>query len=141
MRYLTEKDLGALIKDNQLRELSESDAQKYDDWEEAALATIDGYINQRYNTENEYAKQGIERNSLIKRLATDIFAYEMFSRASVDAVPDNRMARYEDAIKTLIKLSDGTMNVNLVPRDSDYDSDSVNKYSFGSYKRVNNPVF
>ncbi len=117
MKYLTRNDLLSLMKENQLLEISADDETVFDRLEDRALSVIDGYLSQYYNLSYEYEQLSKSRNGFLLRIAIDIFAYEFFTSASVEDVPDIRVERYKQALKDLMSIKDGVLPITLMPLD------------------------
>lgn len=137
MKYLTIEDLRGLLRINISDEITEDDRTIYNTVEEQTLDLVTSYIGSLYNLPLEYARTLDERNNFLVRIVLDIFAYDLYTRATVMEMSDIRQVRYDKAINTLMAIAAGDINPDLPKRDVDNDPEAIKTNVFGSNTKNN----
>lgn len=133
MNFLTETDLLLYMKSNVLNDITENNNNILDTMELISIETIKSYIGHYYDTDLEFSKT-INRNAYLVSLTLDIFLYNLATRLTPTQIPSTKQERYSDVIKTLEKINQGKIVINLAKRDINVEPDS--EYRFGSNPRV-----
>ncbi|WP_449243957.1 gp436 family protein [Desulfobacca acetoxidans] len=105
MAYCTQEDIEKLIPEQELAELttesgSDIDADVVTEAIAKADTGIDSYLGVRYLVPFSLAP------AVIRFLSVDLAIYHLYTRRSI--APGIRRTRYEDALKFLQELADGT---------------------------------
>lgn len=106
--YIEEDDYLTLIDTEDLRTITDENADKLERAERRGLKEVAGYLRQRYRIDSEYKKTGEERNENLVGIVLDCVLYHLCAGlAGRLGLNEIRQKRYEQAIKWLQRVSDG----------------------------------
>lgn len=77
---------------------------------EQADAVVNGYLGVRYSV-----PLGAPVPNIVTKLSTDIAIYNLYSRGTAETVRPVIKDRYDSAVRTLDKLSKGTISLDVDP--------------------------
>ncbi|WP_053405164.1 phage protein Gp36 family protein [Persicobacter sp. CCB-QB2] len=109
--FLEEADLKQGVYIEILNALSREDETFVSQNISRAIAEIDGYLNQKYDTSELWAQTGDDRNGIIKGLSIDVSLYHIYS--VTEEIPDKIKERYKWAKETLKDIRDGLMKLDI----------------------------
>lgn len=133
--FLNENDY-IVTSSDALQILQQSTPQKREIAEKMACEEIAGYLRSRYDTDKVFAAEGDNRNNLIVMYACDITLYHLVSWLPNKMGREIRKERYEQAIKWLHEVQNGTVTPNLPTYiGKNGEEDINNPVSWGGEKR------
>lgn len=91
--------------------VTRADSSKVDNDIETAIAEVDSYLNQKYDTTALWNQTGGDRNKLIKHLTVHVALWHICSL--LDEIPPAVTDNYEHAEKLLDKIANGKIGINL----------------------------
>lgn len=112
--YCTLDDIKKLIPGDNILQLTDDDGMQAIDEPKVdeCIQQADGEINP-YLISGDYDVPISPVPDLIKKLSVDIAIYNLYSRNISEVIPDMRVKRYDDAVKTLQKIADGKIKLNI----------------------------
>ncbi len=148
--FLTEDDLGGVIYDYQVEQITEGDnnilLQGLAAAEEEARSYLEPNTNQTqyldgrrlYDVAAIFSQEGTDRNALILQHCLTLAKYHIIQLSNVDVLYEQAKERYDRAIEWLTKLSSGEVNLSSLPQlDRTEDNTEKQPFSFGSRKKFN----
>lgn len=93
---------------------------RIDDAITEADALIDTYCGAKYSVPFSSAPQ------VVQELSATITIYNLYSRRVLKAIPDVRVARYEQALNTLALIAKGTISLGIDPPPTSNDYSETN---------------
>jgi phage gp36-like protein len=110
-----------------------SDAPTLEMAEDRAIAEMMSYLSSRYDVETIFSATGADRDPLIVMFAIDITLYHLYSAINRMRTPQERVERYNRAIKWLEDVADGLINPFGLPLVlNDDGEDTLNSVRWGS---------
>jgi phage gp36-like protein len=94
-------DYPASIHAEILQAIIRNDETIVDIAEDAAIELMSGYLNSRYDVSAIFAQRGAARNPILLAFAKDIVLYDLYSAHAPQKISENRVKRFERAIKWL----------------------------------------
>jgi phage gp36-like protein len=82
---------------------------------DAAISEMKGYLSKYYDVNSVFQQTGSSRNSLLVDFAIDIAIYNIISTCPPGQDVEDRIARYERAIKWLKGVAKGEITTDLPP--------------------------
>lgn len=135
MAFINKADFDDSIY-NEIRDvLTRGDDSTLDSLALQAIDEVAGYLSARYDTAKIFAATGNSRNKTILMWCKDITLYHLHSRGNPSQIPDIRVKRYDDAIKSLKAVQKQELNLPDLPLLED-DTSNYIKYGFND-KRNN----
>lgn len=145
MRFLTLEDFDVVINREELYNTidyptSGSTAQnaalaKLNGAVNAAIAEMEGYLNNRYSSNLLFDATGTSRNSLLVLKCTDMAVYHVLTLNNPEAMTDLRKERYDNAIMVLNQINKLELNLPNMPVPADETKEVV---YYGSNPRRSN---
>lgn len=115
MIFLTDADLDQTIKADHLLQVLDGDAAAKDEAEKTAIAQVEDYLSEIYNTNAIFAATGNNRHKSIIRIVMALMLYHLHKRIDPTMIPEIRRVEYEDAIAELQKIHDGRISPKGLP--------------------------
>jgi phage gp36-like protein len=115
MAFIIKEDYESVINENVLDDITEIDDDKLEACQKRAIAFIDGYLNNRYDTNAIFSKTGAERNAVILGLAIDITLYYLHRIVNWRNAPAARVNAYNEAKDWLEKVNALQINPSGLP--------------------------
>ncbi|MCT4647579.1 MAG: DUF1320 domain-containing protein [Carboxylicivirga sp.] len=131
--FLEEADLGQSIYDEILQAISRQDPLFIEGHISDAIADVDSYINQKYDTSQLWLQSGEERNRSILKICRDMALYNIHS--VLEEVPVIRRERNDNALQLLRGIRDGKNYLAGVPLLSEQEESTDNEITSGSNSR------
>ncbi len=132
--FLTISDISASLH-NEVRDLLAR-------WSEAIIlehcatseSEVESYLSRRYHIRPELEKTGDDRHKLLLAIARDIAIYRLYHLS--ESIPNIRVKRYDDSIKTLDNLAKGIITMPGIPAapDPETGTPDANAISWGGKK-------
>ncbi|MFR9545340.1 MAG: phage protein Gp36 family protein [Rikenellaceae bacterium] len=133
--FLTENDY-VVTSTDALNILQQSTVERREIAEKMACEEIAGYLRSRYDTEQVFAAEDEDRNTLIVMYACDITLYHLVSWLPNKMGREIRKERYEQAIKWLGLVQDGTISPDLPTYTGENGEEDINNpVAWGSGKK------
>ena len=116
MAYITLGDIKDMLQESEIvmltddEDLGNVNTDRVDKAIEQADSEVNGYLAVRYSV-----PLGAPVPGIVQKLSTDIAIHNLFSRGTADTIPEVRRERYLDAVKTLEKISKGTLALDVDP--------------------------
>ena len=111
MAFVTRTDLNLDMHAEIIDNVTRQDSAKVDSDIETAIAEVDSYLNQKYDTTELWQQTGDNRNKLIKHLVIHVALWHICSL--LDEIPPSVVDNYEHAEKLLDKIANGKIGINL----------------------------
>jgi len=115
MAFIDKADYDDVINENILDDITEVDDDKIDKCEARAIRFMKGYLNNRYDVDAIFAKQGSERNEEILGYAKDITLYYLHRLVNWRKVPSDRAKAYNEAFQWLMGVNKLEINPPNLP--------------------------
>jgi len=115
--FLNENDLGSSIYSEVLAAISRDDQTFIDSNIGRAIEEVDGYLNQKYDTEVLWAQTGAGRNKTVLGLCVDVALYHIHS--VTEETPVIIRERYDYAKSALKDIRRGDIRLTGIPLISD----------------------
>lgn len=131
--FLEKADLGQSIYTEVLDAISRADQTFIDDNIGRAVEEVDGFLNQKYDTETLWLQQGDARNKVIKGICIDIALYHIHS--VTEETPVIIRERYDNAMQLLKAIRDGKNKLTGVPLLSENTENPENEILSGNLSR------
>ncbi len=109
--FIEESDLSQGVYVEILSALSREDANFVAQNISRAIAEVDGYLNQKYDTTDLWQQTGDDRNNIIKGLCIDVALYHIYS--VTEMIPEKIKERYNWAKETLKDIREGLMKLDI----------------------------
>lgn len=145
MRFLTLEDFDVVINREELYNTIDypdsgapqqaSALAKLNGAVNAAISEMEGYLNNRYSSNELFSATGTSRNSLLVLKCTDMAIYHVLTLNNPEAMTDLRKERYDNAIMAMEKINKLELNLPNMPVPADESKDVV---YYGSNARRNN---
>lgn len=114
MTFITDQDYTVLIRDEIKDVLLENYTEsKLRNAEQMAIAQIENYLNNKYDTDAIFSAEGSDRNSHIVMLTIDCALYHLYTSNVSKKMPETRANRYQDAIDWLKMIAKGNTTAKL----------------------------
>jgi len=110
MKFINIDELKSLISEFNLDIQLDNDFSIFEDLEMYSLSEIRALISSKYDAEFMLSRVGIDRNSFLVMLASDILIYNFYSRFSPISIPQHRIDRYFKATKYLQDINKGVIS-------------------------------
>ena len=121
MRYISKDDIISLIQERLMRESIATEApveiegsELLNDIENKAIDLAISYISGKYDCEKIFAGNPI-RNGVLVQVIASIVVYRSVRRNAARNVPEDYVALYNEAIKTLEKMQAGSVKLVNCP--------------------------
>ena len=114
--FITKEDFESNIHTEILNALTRNQDTNLDENIAQAEDQMASYLASRYKTDEIFATTGTDRNRLLVMLCKDITLYHLHSKGNPNQMPDIRVKRYDDAIKTLKDIQKGNNNPPGLPK-------------------------
>jgi hypothetical protein len=127
MIFLTDADLDQTIKADHLLQVLDGDAAAKDEAEKTAIAQVEDYLSEIYNTNAIFAATGNNRHKSIIRIVMALMLYHLHKRIDPTMIPEIRRIEYEDVLAELQKIHDGRISpkgLPLIDEDGDGEADA-----------------
>jgi phage gp36-like protein len=149
--FIEKEDLGNVIYDYQIDQITDGDDGKVDEACNAAIEEAKSYltpnINDKkwldgrllYDVENIFNKTGVDRNSLIVRQCVTMAKWYLAELCNADFIYEKTKDRYDRAVSWFNKVAEGKTNVSSLPklvRDEETAGDKQ-PFEFGSRVKFN----
>ncbi len=128
--FLEEADLGQSIYDEILQAISRQDPLFIEGNISDAIADVDSYINQKYDTEQLWLQVGEDRNRTILKICRDIALYNIHS--VLEEVPIIRRERNDNALQLLKGIRDGENKLTGIALLSETEETTDNEITSGA---------
>ena len=115
MAFINKDDYADVINENILDDITEVDDDKIDSCEARAIRFMKGYLNNRYDVDQIFAKTGSDRNEEILGYAKDITLYYLHRLVNWRKVPSDRAKAYEEAKMWLMDVNKLQVNPPNLP--------------------------
>lgn len=116
MKFLTEPDIDAHLISPFSRERDQEDRETILTHLEAQnIAIIKSKLKGRYDTNAVFAATGEQRHWLIVRILTKLVVYDYIRRNAARKVPDDYVAEWKWAMKTLDQIKSGAEKPDGLP--------------------------
>ena len=136
--FITEEDYKVVIGETALKVVSQTDTANRQNAEVEAIEEISGYLRPKYDCDAIFSAEGEVRNKQIVMYTCDIALYHMVSSNPARMGAEIRQKRYEQAIKWLEKVQNGTVTPDL-PLACDEDGHQTGQpLRYGSAKPLKN---
>ncbi|WP_053404986.1 phage protein Gp36 family protein [Persicobacter sp. CCB-QB2] len=109
--FIEEKDLSQGVYADILQNVSRQDPTYIEQNIARAIAEVDGYMNQKYDTSELWTQTGDERNGIIKGLCIDVSLYHIFS--VTEKIKQDIVDRYKWAKEALKEIREGLLKLDL----------------------------
>ena len=125
MAYITIVDIENMVPESEIIMLTDDESlgnvnsDRVDEAIEQADSEVNGYLGVRYSV-----PLGAPVPNIVVKLSTDIAIYNLYSRGVAETVPEVRRDRYLSAVKTLEKMSKGTILLDVAPLPDPRELDS-----------------
>lgn len=121
MRYISKDDIVSLIQERLMRESIATEApveiaesELLNDIENKAIDLAISYISGKYDCDKIFANPPI-RNGVLVQVIASIVVYRSVRRNAARKVPEDYIALYNEAIKTLEKMQAGSVKLVNCP--------------------------
>ena len=147
--FLTKEDLGQVIYDYQVEQITEGNddlvLQALAAGEEETRSYLEPNLNKKdsmdgrliYDTDAIFSQAGTSRNALILQHAVTISKYHLIHLCNVDALYEQAEERYDRATSWLVKLSKGDVTIKSLPKVSIDADETATPYAMGSRTKFN----
>lgn len=131
MAYVTKADLETNIRLYRLEQIIDEDDTKIDEASNDAEAIIRDALSDRYDHASIFAKTGADRHNNVLGWAKYITLYKLYERTPDEMVPERIVKNYDDTLKILAKIADGSRAV-ILPRIITAEGAKKTKFRWGS---------
>lgn len=136
--FIQETDYKTLITEEDRAVVEQSDDAMRVVAEETAVELMSGYLRGRFNLTTAFdGTTPSSRNKALVMFCLDITLYNLHSSISGRNIPEQRIKRYEDAIKWLEDVSSSKIDPGL-PLKNDTNGEPVSNILFGSNEKTVN---
>jgi len=96
-----------------------------------AEAEVKAYLTARYEVDQEYAKTGTNRNTLLVKIVRDVAIYNVYNISNPVNMPDSRVQNYRDKIAFLKEVQAERASIDGLTRRSDATNGGSSYIKFG----------
>jgi phage gp36-like protein len=112
-RFLKREDYIGIIDSASLEAAERADADRRTRCEDAAIDMMKGYLRNRFDVDDVFAKRGDDRSKMLVSVAVDISLYDLYSALPGKMGMEIRQTRYDNAIAWLKSVQAGIVALDL----------------------------
>lgn len=137
--FLDESDLGSAIYGYQVDQITEGNNDLVLQAIGAAIQEVGGYLSgaSSYDVPAIFATTGAQRNPLILTHTVTVAKWYLVELCNADVIYEHAKERYDRAVSWLIKLSKGTVTLDLPTIPIDEQESDLDGFGFGSRIKFN----
>lgn len=137
--FLDESDLGSAIYGYQVDQITEGNNDLVLQAIGAAVQEVGGYLSgaSSYDVPAIFATTGAQRNPLILTHTVTVAKWYLVELCNADVIYEHAKERYDRAVSWLIKLSKGTVTLDLPTIPIDEQESDLDGFGFGSRIKFN----
>lgn len=118
MDFLTIEDMIGMIRSNRLDQITDEDDALVNDAINDAVAMVNNYLFQHFDTDQIFSQEGEQKDRKVTRWCKYLAIYYIYDRIEDELIPERVQKNYEHTMKTLEKIAQAKMPVDL-PRRAD----------------------
>jgi phage gp36-like protein len=146
--FIEQSDLGAVVYDYQIDQLTDGDDSLVIQAIEAATDEVKSYLYEnnkaehldgrlRYDVEAIFSASGSDRNALLLRHCITVAKWYLVEICNADMIYELAKERYDRATSYLNKLAKGERTLASLPQLSDEKAEELNPIRYGSRTKFN----
>jgi phage gp36-like protein len=135
--FITKDDMQSLVKRYKLDQILEDDDSILDEAEKEAIAEVESYLFQTYDTTAEFAKVDDNRNTYLLTLCKRVTLWYVYQRIEDELIPERVEENYAATIATLETVQSGDRALKLDRLTETVGEETVpkTKFRWGGNKR------
>lgn len=130
MNWITAADYKAMVRDNHLAQLIDTDEVIIDTVEATAVQNVRDALHQWYDVDAIFATEEAERPAQVVRWCVILAVYYLYERIPDKLVPERIVKNYDRCLEMLNDISDGKLSVELPLKETE-DGENITKFRWG----------
>lgn len=110
--FINKFDLTSVMEIYQIEEYTGGDDVRLEMAINTAIEEVQGYLS-RYDTDKIFSATGSDRSPLMLEITKTVTLYYMAQKCNVDIIFENVRRRYDNAIRKLLDINEGRLNLDL----------------------------
>lgn len=137
--FLAKEDLGSAIYGYQIDQITQGNDDLVMQAIGAAIQEVGGYLSgaSSYDVPAIFAMAGAERNPLILTHTVTVAKWYLVELCNADIIYEQAKERYDRAVAWLVKLSKGTVTLELPTIPIEEQQGDLDGFGFGSRTKFN----